>query len=187
MKLKNGNAVSVSELTNESYIKILDAFRNSGASVDADFYVRGLEYARQLKFIEFYKSRLVRTDKCEYENMLLSVDEILGVDNKVGNDWHEKGELPPVGVECNYFWNSRPETWEKAVIVASGFDFDIPCVVVKVRDQIRITSTPQDFRPIKSEREKAIEEIKGIIMRPFVENPEDKAASIYDAGYRKVN
>lgn len=112
--------------------------------------------------------------------------ELVLVDDDADNsDWHSRGELPPVGVECEYFWCSRPEEWRKVKITDNGFDEGIPCVSLRQENELRINSDPANFRPLKTERDRAIEEMHNIA------NNDQSCASIgaieklYDAGYRK--
>ncbi len=101
-----------------------------------------------------------------------------------GDDWHARGELPPVGVECEYYWCERPATWLSGIIVSEGMDEECKCVCIKVGDQLRINSYSADFRPLKTERERAIEEALKIVASK--NDNYDCVAALYDAGYRKV-
>ena len=79
--------------------------------------------------------------------------------NSGGNDWHERGELPPVGTECEYYrcehndWKScRIEFIGRRVVVMSGTNGSEFCrKIAKLK-----------FRPLKTERERAIEEMVAI-------------------------
>lgn len=111
---------------------------------------------------------------------VITVDQALGRDDKHG--WHKRGELPPVGTECSYLWNSHPEQWKEVVITDSGLDDMFRCVVLRQGKQLRISTRASDFRPIDSERDKFIE-------RYSKEFPSlsEYAGSMYDSGIRYVN
>ena len=105
------------------------------------------------------------------------------------NEWFECGELPPVGTECEI---KMPRIWKKCKIMGSAEEYGIPVVLVQVGKRAFLTSgTHHSFRPIKSEREKAIDEIKSIIVSQGWLSADgtvsgEIAAKIYDAGFRKT-
>lgn len=82
---------------------------------------------------------------------IVTVVEAFGLTD---NDWHERGELPPVGVECEYY-RSEHADWKlckiefigRKVVVMSGVGGSEFCrKIAKLK-----------FRPLKNEREKFIE------------------------------
>lgn len=106
---------------------------------------------------------------------------------KVG-DWHKNGEFPPAGDVCEAEYNTTPSVWESVRVV--GFD-DGECVFRWISGGnaglIGAYSHQKDFRPLRSEREKAIDEMVDVIT-------DDRyaplyvikiATKLYDAGYRK--
>ena len=108
---------------------------------------------------------------------------------KVDNSWHERGELPPVGCECE-FCNSDDEwdDWLRSVFV--GFDSTGNGVVSVFGDDkgvLWISSNPDDFRPLRTEREKAIDEMANLIAKSVFGSAKCQAEKLYDAGYRKIN
>ena len=69
------------------------------------------------------------------------------------NSWHEKGELPPVGTECEY--NSAGDKWHQVEITAHA-KLGL-CFIEKGCAGENYTSRDASkFRPIKSEREHLI-------------------------------
>ena len=105
------------------------------------------------------------------------------------NSWHERGELPPVGCECEY----KPvNDWVKCKVLFAG---DSLYVLGVQEFEICVRVLDVDFRPIRAEREKAIDEIAASIGANFRFEGYDLHARItrslseviYDAGYRKVN
>lgn len=111
---------------------------------------------------------------------VITVDQALGRDDKHG--WHKRRELPPVGTECEYYWDSRPDEWRKVVIVDAGLDAELECVALKQGKQLRISANPKHFRPIDAERDKFIE-------RYSKEFPtlSGYAGDMYDSGVRYIN
>lgn len=85
----------------------------------------------------------------------LSMREKLQDKPELDNSWHERGELPPVGTVCE-FVSSAP-TAECRIIAYSD---DQVCVLWsenKLLDVIDISSGKVKFRPVRTEREKAID------------------------------
>lgn len=73
---------------------------------------------------------------------------------KVG-DWHKNGELPPVGEVCE--WLECSQTGWQTVTVA-GYYLNAVWLVPKGKEPITVYN-PTGFRPIRTEREKAIDEM----------------------------
>ena len=127
------------------------------------------------------------------ENVLAAVpalmDEKFSIDR---NDWFERGELPPVGIECEVLWDDRE--WHKTKIIAHLYidKFNMcPVFTTGWDDTSFVECMPhyQSFLPLRTEREKAIEEMKqhcphhgswDTVGRIYAE-------ALYDAGYRKHN
>ena len=113
---------------------------------------------------------------------------------EVDNSWYERGEFPPVGCECE-FCNSDDEwaDWLHSVFV--GFDSTGNGVVSVFGDDkgvLWISNNSSDFRPLRTEREKAIDEMVDILKAKFDLHGVGSVAvvnivdELYDAGYRKV-
>ena len=105
---------------------------------------------------------------------------------KVDNSWHERGEFPPpVGCECEVVPKSGG-AWAKAVILAVTNQN----VIMLVNDEpLEVVSRASNviFRPLRTERDKAIDEMyRAAYSVGNVINAETIGA-IYDAGYRKVD
>lgn len=108
---------------------------------------------------------------------------------KAGVDWHKNGELPPVGEVCEMKHKHSTADWarpgfEPVVIVASGKDL----FIVSGTDVYRETVGSWDeyeFRPLRTERENAIDEMVSLV-EPLATYREF-AGAIYDAGmYKEV-
>ena len=106
------------------------------------------------------------------------------------NSWHERGELPPVGVPVELWWggsfayNCEFITRRGHHYVMWNLDADIP----DASDYMN-----SEFRPLRTERDKAIDEMIGILKAKFDRSGIDGITvadivdELYDAGYRKIN
>lgn len=105
---------------------------------------------------------------------------------KPDKPWRETGELPPVG-ECEISINDEDYIWCRIVHHSGSASW----IVTHSEDRI-VRNDLCKFRPIKSEKEKAIEEIKKIVVgqgwlsSDGTVSGEIARSSLYDAGYRKV-
>ena len=96
-------------------------------------------------------------------------------------DWHKNGELPPVGEVCE--WLECSQTWWQTVTVA-GYYLNAAWLVPKGKEPITVYN-PTGFRPLRTEREKAIDEMVSLV-EPLATYMEF-AGAIYDAGmYKEV-
>lgn len=103
------------------------------------------------------------------------------------SDWHKNGELPPVGEVCEAYIDYPPR-WIETEIVAHKDGFAIGwCKSVMKGCH---GDKAHEFRQIRTEREKAIDEM----VCEFIDHHGDPkggerylgiAAKLYDAGYRK--
>lgn len=124
----------------------------------------------------------------KYQSAALSGKEIEMQENQ-DNGWYERGELPPVGIECEL---SIGNFWKTCCIKGAAIDYGCHVVLVQVGEAAKIAESPKLFRPIKSEREKAIDEMVSVIsgndkaLHIYADQYEYAAAKLYDSGYRKV-
>ena len=114
------------------------------------------------------------------------------------NSWYEKGELPPAGIICEKSFTSTNDEWSKVFIIGNTINGRIAyeiidCPKKEYIGEIRVSTgnykvsgkwvgEAYAFRPIKTERERAIEEM---LTHMDAEGHKDLAAQLYDAGYRK--
>ena len=104
---------------------------------------------------------------------------------KQDNSWHERGELPPVGGECEALYRGE---WVPVIVIgidSSGYCvFEVPeCMNDEPPyDGIREQA---NFRPLRTEREKAIDDLTDLISACSFAPVKIQAEKIYDAGYRK--
>ncbi|MCX7132318.1 hypothetical protein [Aeromonas sp.] len=97
--------------------------------------------------------------------------------------WFERGELPPVGTQCEAI--SEPDMdWLEVEVIAHRDGFAIVwCSDEKCGANC---DDPKHFRPIRTEREKAIEEMMGSVLAVMNRGLQRRLCEdLYDAGYRK--
>ena len=114
---------------------------------------------------------------------------------KQDNSWHERGEFPPVGCECEV---KDGVVWHKTFIV--GFDADGYCVYTTPWNSLARDYdgdiNQYNFRPLsplsplRTEREKAIDEMVSVILdydgyMIASATAELVARQLYDSGYHK--
>lgn len=108
---------------------------------------------------------------------------------KIGDDWHKNGELPPVGEVCLYVVSDRCSA---EVEITAHTKLGLCFVEIGKSGECYVSKTAElhRFRPIRTEREKAIDEM----VCEFIDhygNPKGGeryigiASKLYDAGYRK--
>ena len=102
---------------------------------------------------------------------------------EVDNSWHERGELPPIGTICEMLDDKN--TWLECEIIAHKNSFCIGWI--SSRNAPFYTDDKSDFRPLRTEREKAIDELNELV-GDIEKYPtwRDAIAGIIDYGYRKV-
>ena len=120
------------------------------------------------------------------------------------SDWHKNGELPPVGEVCIFDPSGRTEFFDEKAINAIGkevsiishvkFNGAVGSVAVFMCDTggvATVCTANQDcFRPLRTEREKAIDEMVGEFINYYGDPKGGErylgiAEKLYDAGYRK--
>jgi hypothetical protein len=102
----------------------------------------------------------------------------------------EPGDLPPVGVECEACWENddHPQwvKWTTLAISKLGVYVDFG----DEKDWYYFSNPnhklPSKFRPIQSDRDKAIEQMVGVIQRGGF-TAITIAKALYEAGYRKTD
>lgn len=105
---------------------------------------------------------------------------------KETSDWHERGGLPPVGAVCLYVISDRLSA-EVEITAHAKFGLCFVEVGKSGENYVSKTAELHRFRPIRTERDKAIDEMKqhcphhgswDTVGRIYAE-------ALYDAGYRK--
>ena len=98
-----------------------------------------------------------------------------------GGDWHKSGELPPVGEVCEAYIDYPPQ-WVETEIVAHKDGFAIGwCKSVMKGCH---GDKAHEFRPLRTEREKAIDEMMRVAAENWG-NLQDCCERLYEYGYRK--
>lgn len=101
-------------------------------------------------------------------------------------DWHKNGELPPVGEVCEVM---HQECWVACEVIAhfKQKSATVAAYTVDICDGIKRLDScvANQFRPLRSERDKAIDEMVSLV-EPLATYMEF-ACAIYDAGmYKEV-
>ena len=99
------------------------------------------------------------------------------------NSWHERGELPPVGIPVE-LWFGGSLAYNCEFIVMRGND----CVVWNLDDDKPDCADRMNsqFLPLRTEREKAIEDMSRVMHEHDSVINDDTLGALYDAGYRRV-
>lgn len=123
-----------------------------------DTLERRPEHTRAEMEVELVKAALKPFTSIE-DNQELNMSQ--QQEMKQDNGWFERGELPPVGVECEMKHKYSTPDWarpgfEPVVIVASGKDLFISSGTDLYRETVG-SWDEYEFRPIRTEREVAIE------------------------------
>jgi len=138
------------------------------------------------------------------ENVLAAVPALMGEKFSIDhNDWFVQGKLPPVGTECEFCggagdaddpWHPDLMDGDRVTVIAhfecgictlAAFTFKSrnPNIATVLVEQANYGC----FRPIRTERDKAIDEMKQYC--PYLCSWDTVgrvyAAALYDAGYRK--
>lgn len=107
-----------------------------------------------------------------------------GVFNLVGDDLHARGELPPVGTKCLCWFDDGRECWHECIVIGS-IDSEIKngyLAVSLIGKHERKLVWANEFRPLRTEREKFIE--AAMSAAGDYHKLEDILADLFDAGFR---
>lgn len=131
----------------------------------------GLGVAHHIRTEEWKQER----DKMQKESAQLAQD----------NSWHERGELPPVGCECEVFVSDENKWMHYEVIAIRDGHVLGWCRESSCGFQ---SNEKSEFRPLRTEREKAIEEISTLVRDGLVshEMAKEFAVKMHDAGLKLV-
>lgn len=100
----------------------------------------------------------------------------------IDNSWHERGELPPASLPVE-LWVCGTFAYNCELIAKRGNNY-----VLWNLDSDKADSADymhSQFRPLRTERDKAIEEMANLIAKSVFGSAKCQAEKLYDAGYRK--
>ena len=111
---------------------------------------------------------------------IISIEDNQEQDMKQDNGWFERGELPPVGAECEIHhqcWNDGK--FERVQIAAITKEY---VIVDDLKHEQHYSRKHMSFRPICTKRKMAIDEIANVICESnrFGYSDEYLAGVIYD-------
>ena len=102
------------------------------------------------------------------------------------NSWHERGEWPPVGCECE-IKHENGEGWIKAKVVSITSEYAILVNQGSAGEYpTRLSKTK--FRPVDYEKTLFVSGVIDMVACGLIshESAKELAMSMFDAGYRKV-
>ena len=99
------------------------------------------------------------------------------------NSWYERGDLPPVGVYCCGYV-TQEDRWIEIEVIAHRDGHVLGWSGGEKRG-FRSNGV-KCFRPINTEREKAIEDMSRVMHEHDSVINDDTLGALYDAGYRRV-
>lgn len=98
--------------------------------------------------------------------------------------WHELGELPPVGTECEYEYTEDGEHWECKIEVINGNA--IAFTRGDHKNRIFVTEKGNTkFRPLQTEKQKTIKEIMPILSNLYGSQNKEELAEACEKIYDK--
>ena len=117
---------------------------------------------------------------------LEDIEELFGAEQmRNKNDWHKRGEFPPVGTVCEY---KLSDCHWYAVEITAVAKHGLCFVRLGTSDEKYVPSSSSKFRPLQTERERWIEMAADIVIdaQPYAEPWPDVLARVYDAGLAKM-
>ena len=101
---------------------------------------------------------------------------------EVDSSWYERVEFPPIGTVCEMIDDKN--TWLECEVISHK---DGSCIGwIPSRKAPFYTYDKNEFRPLRTEREKAIDEMANLIAKSVFGSAKCQAEKLYDSGYRKV-
>ena len=102
---------------------------------------------------------------------------------KINTLWYEREELPPIGVPVE-LWFGATFAYNCEFIASRGHNYIVWNLDADRPDCADHLNTT--FRPLRTEREKAIEEMSRLMHEHGSVIDDNTLGALYDAGYRKV-
>jgi len=183
LQLKPGDYVSTKGMTEDQYHAVCKRFIECGCGVgeypdETILYHQFLGWANIAAYAK-YNGNIFHGLNTAFDGKLYTVFEILFCDQP--EIWNGTG-LPPANTECEYYRKSSNE-WIASTVKYIGKKVIV--IQYKTGCEFSRRKTEVKFRPIKSDREKAIEEMGKYLQLQEVDCYKTWCAALYDAGYRK--
>ena len=102
---------------------------------------------------------------------------------EINNSWLKHGELPPVGVPVE-LWVGGSFAYNCEFITRRGHHYVMWNLDADRPDAADYMNS--EFRPLRTEREKAIDEMANLIAKSVFGSAKCQAEKLYNAGYRKM-
>ena len=152
-------------------------------AIQCDKWPSGMEYLLMSDFTIGLIGGDVKVTRQEWQQ---ERDKMSGKP-EADNSWYERGELPPVGCECEIKHKCWVEFQRVSVLAITSEYVIISGHPTPAREQ-HYHLRDVTFRPLCTEREKAIDEMKSLCAYPgsWCSTYKSFAEALYDAGYRKV-
>ena len=120
-----------------------------------------------------------RQEQNEFEPFV-SIEDSQEKEMKQDNKWFERGELPPVGEVCEILGAfGHYQKWFECKIIA---EHNCSVFAANERSWINVRKGQREFRPLRTERERAVDEM---MEHCDYLGSRDFAGKLFDAGYRK--
>ena len=104
---------------------------------------------------------------------------------EIDGSWHERGEFPPPETYCQFQKSGTEYGLVNCFVI--GID-DLGFCVCRVDMDYHASMSASDFRPLRTEREKAVDEMISVTLAVINQDTQRQMfGMLYDAGYRKVN
>ena len=104
---------------------------------------------------------------------------------EIDDSWHERGEFPPPETYCQFQKSGTEYGLVNCFVI--GID-DLGFCVCRVDMDYHASMSASDFRPLRTEREKAVDEMISVTLAVINQDTQRQMfGMLYDAGYRKVN
>jgi len=182
--LRQGDYVK-NYMDDDTYHKVAQAFLKAGCPVG-----EYRDFSREWKNESFVGWSLGLTNDRFFHGRisafarLLTVDQVLSTLEAKPTPWRGPQDgLPPVGTECIYKQSSKT-----AYIVAHHMDGEQAIWSEEKYGGYLYYGMPQDFTPIQTERDKAIEAAIDILgpLNSCMTDHKKVLGALYDAGWRQI-
>jgi len=182
LQLKPGDYVSTKGMTEDQYHAVCRRFIECGCPIGehsedrAILHYAAMGWANNCEHLP-YNNKFFHGLENGFKGKLYTVEQILSSEQEI---WNGTG-LPPVGTECEIY---PIHTKAKITYMGNG----VGCYIDLSNGlEFSIATCNVTFRPIKSDREKAIDEMYSTLENTASMSYKQVAEKLYDAGYRNPN